>query len=57
MLSNMIVIIIVALAVFFIGRRFYRNITNKNSGCHCDATDECSTCIQSNKYEGTNDDK
>jgi hypothetical protein len=51
MLSNIIVIIIVCLAVFFVGWRIYKKITQKSIGCHCDFSDECTECMASEKKQ------
>jgi hypothetical protein len=51
MLSNVIVIITICLAVFYVGWRIYKHITQKSMGCHCDFSDECSACMVSKKYE------
>ena len=52
MLSNAIVIIIVCLAVFYVGWRIYKNITQKSMGCHCDFSEECAECMGSKTHEG-----
>jgi len=45
---------IVAIALFMMGRSFYRTITGKNDGCGC--TGNCHNC-SSNMFEITDKDK
>ena len=35
MMDTILVILIVAIAVFFAGKTVYRTLTGKNDGCHC----------------------
>jgi hypothetical protein len=39
-MENLIVIIIIGIAAFFVGRNFYQKFNKKNTSCNC----ECSSC-------------
>jgi hypothetical protein len=57
MVGNIIVIIIVLLAVTFIGRRFYRIFSSKSIECGCEPQDGCSSCsIPSEDRESCGED-
>jgi hypothetical protein len=41
--GNIIVIIIVCLAAFYIGKRLYKTVSGRKVGCGCSSQEGCST--------------
>jgi hypothetical protein len=53
MAQNIIVLVIVLVAIFFISRRVYRIFSNKKVQCGCAAEEDCSACsVPSHGKEG-----
>ena len=51
MIDNVVVVLIVALAVFFIGKRYYKMLSNRRLDCGCGSKENCPTCLDRGEHE------
>ncbi len=49
MAGNIIVVIIVCLAAFFIGKRIYKTISGRKVGCGCSSQEGCTAICDGNQ--------
>ena len=49
MAGNIIVVIIVCLAAFFIGKRIYKTISGRKVGCGCSSQEGCTAVCDGNQ--------
>ena len=45
MVQNVIVLLIVLAAIFFVGRRYYKAWNRRDAGCGCSPRDGCASCV------------
>lgn len=53
MFEDIVVLIIVLLATFFVGRKIYKNLSSENITCGCGLEEDCPSCSISNTNKGT----
>ena len=49
MAGNIIVIILVCLAAFYIGKRIYKTISGRKVGCGCSSQEGCTAVCEGNQ--------